>query len=337
MEKPEVLYRGVVVDGKKFADLGVFGDIKPIYEPKKNEEGRDIVTDGNEYGIYMTTNYLMTKSSYGNPQSMGSAYDNEVCYVDGLSRQQKRVYYPQVGVIYEIDATKIEIKQPWIRPELEGHYNNGFAGEEWITKTTDTPPFNEHIIPRAAYKVSNLTIGADMLHDLETIEVAGLSDDKLQKTVLDIMSKRKEGYDLFLSFVKKVPENKRHTIATKMPLFKKLFNVNNGIAFADYSTFDKNDSSMAINYLMQKVYSRDKENIDIAALDFLNTLSKRVKTTEELEASIDKMIADLTLRLKDPEIDERMKENAQGRLKFLSEISKDLKAELSMEQSEPGE
>lgn len=337
MEKPAVLYRGVAVDGKEFADLDLFGDIKTIYGPKKNEEGRDVVSDGNEYGIYMTTNYLMAKKAYAKAESLGSVYDKEICYVDTLSSQQKRVFYPQVGVVYKIDATKLEIKQPWIRSELEGHYNNGYSGEEWITKTTDTPPFNEHIIPRSAYTVSDVEIGLDLLNGQESIDVSGLSGEQIKKAVFDVMQKRKEGYDLFLNYVKSVPVNNRRLIGLKMPIFKKLFNAKDGIAFADKLEFDKNDSNKTINYLMQKIYNRDRENIDIAALDFLNSLSKKVKSTEELESSIDKMINDLTLKLSAPDFDEKMKENAQSRLKFLTDISKDLKAELSMEQSEPGE
>ncbi len=65
-EKPKKLYRGINVSRSKLNNSKIFqqDDMYPFHEPYVDEEGRNIVGDGNEYGIYMTDNKIAAKKDY---------------------------------------------------------------------------------------------------------------------------------------------------------------------------------------------------------------------------------------------------------------------------------
>ena len=64
--KPSVLYRGIKVDYNSLQNFKFFGvDLKVNYAPIINQYGRKTVTDGNEYGVYMSDNLNKVTSAYG--------------------------------------------------------------------------------------------------------------------------------------------------------------------------------------------------------------------------------------------------------------------------------
>ena len=64
---PKTLYRGYNIKYKKLPNFHLSGvDLKVNYAPIINENGEKTVTDGNEYGVYMSDNLDMVKSAYGN-------------------------------------------------------------------------------------------------------------------------------------------------------------------------------------------------------------------------------------------------------------------------------
>ena len=65
--KPSVLYRGIKVNYNNLQNFEFSGvDLKVNYKPIIDQYGRKIVTDGNEYGVYMSDNLSMVTSAYGN-------------------------------------------------------------------------------------------------------------------------------------------------------------------------------------------------------------------------------------------------------------------------------
>ena len=198
MNKPNYLYRGISVSAEEFENIKIHDDITPIAPPKKNEEGKDIVSDGNEYGIYMTTNHTMAIDVYGNTHNFGSLYTPECLFVDRYNNQQ-HLRYPKIGLVYEIDTQNLAIKKPWISKQLEGHYNNGYGGEEWITTTTDNIP--NHIIPKENYRITDVVVGYDILNEQQKLDISKLSNEEIKSQVLEIIERRKIGYELFLNQV----------------------------------------------------------------------------------------------------------------------------------------
>ena len=57
MNKPEILYRGVKITYDMLKDFKFYDTT--LYPPNPyqiDKNGRKVVADGNEYGLYMTTN-----------------------------------------------------------------------------------------------------------------------------------------------------------------------------------------------------------------------------------------------------------------------------------------
>lgn len=303
MEKPAFLYRGICLNTTQFFNMNIFGDIKPASPPKKNEQGQDIVQDGNEYGIYMTTSYNMAQGVYGNVHQNGTIYSPEVVYNE--SANCYKLCNPQIGVTYKVDTSNIKIKKPWIVGYLQGHYNNGYEGEEWITDASNPPPFNEHRIPKESVTVTDIVIGYDMLNNKEKIDVANMTPEQIMLMVKNNLEKRTVGYDLFLEQVKKYPQNLRFIkIKPNMCTYKKLFNIKDGIAFHDYSNPNINNLTEVANYLMQKIYNKDRDNIDIESLKIIHKLSNTSHSIENFITRANEQIIEWKALLLRPNLNE---------------------------------
>lgn len=332
MEKPEFLYRGISISANKFQELNLCGDMRPIAPQEKNSQGRDIVSDGNEYGIYMTTNLYMAQDTYGNSHHEGELYMQEPLYVD-YHRMPQYVHYPKIGIVYEINTSNLPIKKPWIQDALKGHYNNGFRGDEWITSAEN----GEHLIPKENLSIKNIVIGYDILNEREKIEVSGLTEEEIKLKVASVLQKRTEGYELLIKLVKKIPENRRSLVESQMRLYTKLFNSKNGIVFADFSKCDENNINEVVGYLMQKVYNRNRDEIDMEAMDILLRIPSNVQTKEQLVAHLKALEASLKTKIKQPDIRERAKEGFKSILSSLSKITDDLNNLLEVAPAQFGE
>ena len=330
MDKPNFLYRGISVSAETFKELEIHGDIEPAAPPMKNEEGKDIVLDGNEYGIYMTTNHSMAADVYGNTHLMGTTYTPERLFVDRYNNPQY-LRYPKVGIVYEIDTQNLAIKKPWISKQLEGHYNNGYGGEEWITTTSET--VKKHIIPKESYRITDIVVGNDFLNNRVKLDISNLSDEKIKEKVLETIERRKVGYDLFLDQVHTYPPEQRRKIESKMPIYKKLFNANDGVALYDYSECDISNVSDVISFLMQQVYQKDKTNLDLESLDLLMKISSQTKSAEQLPETIQTFIDEFNNKIKNPNIHERVKEVSKIMIEKLNAISTTL--EKKLEEGQP--
>ena len=161
---PRYVYRGVHVTPKTFFEIDFNDDIVPPNPPEINEEGKETVGDGNEYGVYMTDYLEMAKNAYGNPNRYSGNILNKV----EVNREKLNIAEPAIGVIYKVDTNGTDIHKPWITPSLTGHYNNGYMGDEWVTRR----------IPKENYTVYSISMGEDLIHGPE--DLTGKSREEIK-------------------------------------------------------------------------------------------------------------------------------------------------------------
>lgn len=241
MEKPKILYRGIKLDFDRLKDFDFSDEIGLPINFKYREDGMKLVSDGNEYGIYMTDNYLMTRSAYGD----SSIYDGQ--YIDasiwfGMGRESLKI--PPVCIIYEINTENIEIKEPWIDPKFQGHYNNGFQGKEWIAQKP---------IPRKNYGYKMIKIGADYLHPEEKIEFE--KDEDIKKILIEKYCERNKRLLAFSNALKTMTPLERARMDLYIDLMIEIFQ-EGGIAYKKPSEIKVTDSKSLRDKLILKQINR---------------------------------------------------------------------------------
>ena len=222
MSENNALYRGVVLNSEQFLNYDFNKDLVPPNPPKIDKFGRKTVGDGNEYGVYMTTNLDMARGAYGNPKGSGS--------------KTISLTSTNIGVIYEINSEGLDIREPWLDPlfkDIDGqktHYNNGFEGKEYIAD----------VIPISNVRLKEVVIAADFLHERETIgNIANIED--LKDKVREILAKRFKECELVeacLGKGKEIPD-----------WIKRLFQTGE-VYNMDVSKIDASTDRGAITYLL---------------------------------------------------------------------------------------
>lgn len=262
MEKPSKLYRGISVNHEIFENLNLTDDMLPPNPPKFNEDGRKVVGDGNEYGVYMTDNKLMAIDVYGNCHGFGSP----------LGTVGKQYFaLPLIGVTFEIDTTNLDVRNPWITGSLEAVYNNGYGGKEWIADR----------IPSKNYKISRVIIGNDTLNKSIVID-CNRNFDEIKKEVHKIIKRRAEGLRLCMFHASKRP----NTINLDMNLYKELFS-ENGIAFDKSLKFDETNPLSIVRNLIKVEYEKNKENLHYQELNYLLKIKSNLKSSDTIEKIYD--------------------------------------------------
>jgi hypothetical protein len=161
-DRPDTLYRGVVLPA---ADI-LSGDILnqnliPGSKPKLDEQGRTVVRDGNEFGVYMTDNDFLADRVYARPgDTTGDAMEGSPTF-RGKYISNEQIKIPRVGVTYQIDPNGLEVKRPFITGYLKNVYNNGYEGNEYIAE----------VVPAEKHKVIKFRIGPDLLHEPKDFKV----------------------------------------------------------------------------------------------------------------------------------------------------------------------
>ncbi|MBQ3416027.1 MAG: hypothetical protein IJH39_11980 [Clostridia bacterium] len=285
---PEYLYRGMCItyeDLKNFQFVGI--DMELPYEPYIDEQGRKTVHDGNEYGIYMSDNPKVAQHAYGNSTNNSSGtYINPHIVIGG---RNDSIMLPDVGVCYKISTQNLDVRKPWISDVLQGVYNNGWNGDEWIAEK----------IPAENYKVMQVMIGKDMLHDTQYIELDDI--EHLREKTLEIMEQRKARLEVFAQDMSKIPEAKRKNFnLSHIGVLKEIYGEN---GFKYMNNFEKIDTSSnvgMIRYLMAKVYDKDRKNINFSLLaelenakEFAQMYEKRGKEVDIKEILRTKRLIDL--------------------------------------------
>lgn len=167
---PQFVYRGVIVPFSDYSEINTDDDLVPPHPPKIDENGRETVDDGNEYGVYMTDNEQMALDVYGNPEH---GRGKEIGTIRAGLGGTIVVKEPSMGLVYKINTEGIDVHKPWITGYLEGHYNNGYQGDEWVVER----------VPKDQCEIERLLMGSDLLHDEE--DFTGATKEEIEKRFLE--------------------------------------------------------------------------------------------------------------------------------------------------------
>ncbi len=172
----------------------------PLVMGLSNEEDPTKTLDGNEAGVYMSTNLSMVESTnYGN-KSHGFLETPRYASKYGI---ESNIPIPGCGVVVEVITKGLDVRKPKISPVLEGHYNNGFEGDEWIA---DEVP-SDHYLPTKFI----LSLGANDQNKI-VVEVSGDDQEDLDRAITEIKiqaAKQRKQADRFKVFLEGLTEQER--------------------------------------------------------------------------------------------------------------------------------
>jgi len=197
-KRPEKLFRSFTI---KPQDLTVQRLRETLRPGGADPNDPTKVRDGNELGVYMSTNASMVETAYatggeGISHIQVPTYNNE-----GVV--ENRITLPSCGVIVEVTTEGLDIRAPKITGALQGVYNNGFQGDEWIADEI-SPEF---------YKVKKLILSR-WANDTEefSIVIEDASETSLQVAIDRIkieFEKRLREAEKFKVFLESLNETQR--------------------------------------------------------------------------------------------------------------------------------
>ena len=253
--KPSVLYRGIKVNYNSLQNFKFSGvDLKVNYAPIIDQYGRKTVTDGNEYGVYMSDNLHMVTSAYGELHHDGLPIYNN------LSIYNERIMIPSVAIIYQICTEGLDVRKPFISDQLKGHYNNGFQGDEWITD----------FVPADNYTLYRVRIGSDILHDAENIYLS--KTDDISEQVKQKLEMRKYRLETFANAMEKMSPMKRNAIGgDELNILKSIYG-KNGLKYINEESLITSNVDGMLRYLMAKTFKQNESDIDFQTIRYINGL-----------------------------------------------------------------
>lgn len=253
--KPSVLYRGIKVNYNSLQNFEFSGvDLKVNYAPIIDQYGRKTVTDGNEYGVYMSDNLHMVTSAYGDLHHDGLPIYNN------LSIYNERIMIPSVAVIYQISTEGLDVRKPFISDQLKGHYNNGFQGDEWITD----------FVPADNYTLYRVRIGADILHDAEDIDLS--KTDDISEQIKQKLEMRKYRLETFANAMERMSPMKRNAIGRdELNILKSIYG-KNGLKYINEDSLITSNVDGMLRYLVAKTFKQNESDIDFQTIRYINGL-----------------------------------------------------------------
>lgn len=264
-KKPSVLYRGLRIDYNNLPNFKFSGvDLVVNYEPLIDKYGRKTVSDGNEYGVYMSDNLEMVESAYGNLHNHGiPVYNNlSICNI--------QVKIPSVAIIYEINTENLDIREPFITDYLKGHYNNGAQGKEWITDK----------VPADSYRLHRIRIGSDFLHDQKDIDLSNL--EGIEDKVKEKLEMRKYRLDTFASSMENIPLHTRGNLSKdELDILKSIYG-KNGLKYINEEAIITSNVDGMIKYLIAKVFKQNESKIDFETIKYINSLKMSATSIDSL-------------------------------------------------------
>ena len=263
--KPSVLYRGLKVDYNNLQNFEFSGvDLKVNYDPIIDKYGRKTVSDGNEYGVYMSDNLSMVTSAYGDLHHDGIPIHNN------LSIYNERIMIPSVTVIYQINTEGLDIRKPFISDQLKGHYNNGFQGDEWIAD----------IVPANNYELYRVRIGADILHDSEDIDL--LRTKNISEQVKQKLGMRKYRLETFANAMENMSPTKRNAIGRdELNILKSIYG-KNGLKYINEDSLLTSNVDGMLRYLVAKTFKQNELDIDFQTIRYINGLKKQATNIDAI-------------------------------------------------------
>ncbi len=198
-KKPEKLFRALTVNPedlsiKKLKDKLVPGNV--------NESDPTKIGDGNELGVYMSTNQKMVEYSYARGRGGRDLVIKVPKYNSGYGIINM-VRLPSCGLVLEINTDGLDIRKPEITEVLKGVYNNGFEGDEWIADT----------VPASNYQVKKMILsnGANDRNSI-IVDINGTDDLNIQKAIDFVkkeFSKKKKETENFRNFLDGLTDKER--------------------------------------------------------------------------------------------------------------------------------
>lgn len=271
MEKPKILYRGIILNYDMFVDFDFKNQnlIVP-YEPIIDGLGRKVTTSGNEYGVYTTTDKDMCIKLYGTPQTEGKVLDYT------LKSNGVVIDIPDIGIVYEINTDNLNVRRPFKINE-DNH-------DDWIIDS----------IPTLNYKVIKVTIGEDFLHAKEELDVENI--DLLKEVVIKKLEERITHLKAVIPYLKSLPivtirelgKNKENKI-----LYRYLYGYD-GIEYSDIDNIDTTISRGMIKYLFANFYKENKDNY--IPLKYVISLENKVcdiKEEDKIKSMINIVVGDI--------------------------------------------
>ena len=265
VNKPSVLYRGLKVDYNSLQNFEFSGvDLKVNYAPIIDQYGRKTVTDGNEYGVYMSDNLSMVTSAYGNLHNDGIPIHNN------LSIYHTRIMIPSVAVIYQINTDGLDVRKPFISEQLKYLYNNGYQGDEWIAD----------IVPANNYTLYRVRIGSDILHDAEDIDL--LKTDDISEQVKQKLEMRKYRLETFANAMERMSPVKRTTIdSDKLNILKSIYG-KNGLKYINEDSLITSNVDGMLKYLVAKTFKQNELDIDFQTIRYINGLKGQATNIDSI-------------------------------------------------------
>jgi len=193
--RPEKLYRAFSVNPDKLTIEMLSETLTPGDIAKADPA---LAENENELGTYMTTNERMAFEAYAQGGDIGIIKTPRHMDNGGLV---DFVVLPTCGIEVEVTTASLPIRRPKIAPQWQGHYNNGYEGDEWIA--------NE--IPKENYRVIKIIL-AKAHGDRNMTEIEIKSPQDLEPAVAQI----KQLYDkakieamVYKDFLETLPEKVR--------------------------------------------------------------------------------------------------------------------------------
>lgn len=277
---PKQLYRGIVIPYTMLEEVA-FGDIDlvPPKGPIIDDQGRKNDLSDNEYGLYMSDNESMVDGAYGTVKNkFGIPIQGNL--VIGFSQMEIKI--PGIAIKYEINTEGIPIRIPRITKYLEGSYNGGYAGNEWIA---DKVPVNN-------YRITKISIGKDILHDTEDVEIINGDIKEAKEKTKKIIEMRKYRLESLANELIKMSEDQRRNISpTKMEVLKDIFGPN-GVRYINVNNINISTNAGKIQCLLALFYNRSPGTIDYKTLEYIETLKQRLfkLNTSDLAETLNNII-----------------------------------------------
>lgn len=263
--KPSVLYRGLKVDYNSLQNFEFSGiDLKVNYAPIIDQYGRKTVTDGNEYGVYMSDNLSMVTSAYGDLHHDGISIHNNLKICD------LQIKIPSVAVIYQINTDGLNVRKPFISDQLRAHYNNGFQGNEWIAD----------IVPANNYELYRVRIGKDILHEAEDIDI--LRTNNISEQVKQKLEMRKYRLETFANAMERMTPTKRNAIyADELNILKSIYG-KNGLKYINEDSLLTSNVDGMLRYLVAKTFKQNELDIDFQTIRYINGLKGQATSIDSI-------------------------------------------------------
>ncbi len=209
---PETLYRGITLKVDDFEQADFSSTLKPGSD-EIDAEGNRIVSDGNEYGVYMSSNPRMVKTAY-------YGKSKEFIKTEQFLRSWPRgneIYLPlpSVGIFFEIQTEGLDVREPKFKKALEGIANNGFEGKEYVVD--EIPPSN--------FRITELCLSAEV-YDKEAIIYKIDTEQDYENAKKDILGRHQEKKSQAMRFrdeIANLPKEQRRNPRIVNSIYENIF------------------------------------------------------------------------------------------------------------------